>query len=145
MFTFHHVNAFTTSASSGTNGNGNGSSNGNGSRSKQQLVLDTVAWDEVAFENNQVRGAWRHSITVLLQCLQCICMSSDGAPLHAVLLWWQCCKAWSSCHAGWRDCCVAGKLVLGAMCCMLLVCFALTLPASVAAAACCIGFPCSTT
>eukprot|EP00882_Tetradesmus_deserticola_P005777 GHRQ01006082.1.p1 GENE.GHRQ01006082.1~~GHRQ01006082.1.p1 ORF type:complete len:350 (+),score=137.95 GHRQ01006082.1:568-1617(+) len=45
MFTFHHVNAFTTAAPS--------SSDGNGSRRTQQLVLDTVAWDEVAFENNQ--------------------------------------------------------------------------------------------
>jgi hypothetical protein len=50
MFTFHHVNAFTTAAP--------GSSNGNGSRRKQQLVLDTVAWDEVAFENNQVCGGF---------------------------------------------------------------------------------------
>jgi hypothetical protein len=50
MFTFHHVNAFTTAAPGSSNGNGSS----NGSRRKQQLVLDTVAWDEVAFENNQV-------------------------------------------------------------------------------------------
>ncbi|KAF6256619.1 carotenoid oxygenase [Scenedesmus sp. NREL 46B-D3] len=51
MFTFHHVNAFTTTAPSNSSSNGDG--NGNGGRPKQQLVLDTVAWDEVAFENNQ--------------------------------------------------------------------------------------------
>lgn len=55
MFTFHHANAFQVSAAAHTNssnGNGNGYSNGNGRR-KQQFVLDTVAWDNVAFEANQ--------------------------------------------------------------------------------------------
>lgn len=52
MFTFHHVNAFQVPAPSGTNGsNGNGSSNGSSGR--QLLVLDTVGWDKISFENSQ--------------------------------------------------------------------------------------------
>lgn len=47
MFTFHHVNAFQVPAPSVSNGNGNGSSG------RQLLVLDTVGWDKISFENSQ--------------------------------------------------------------------------------------------
>lgn len=40
MFTFHHVNAFQVPASSSSNG-------------RQHLVLDTVGWGEINFENSQ--------------------------------------------------------------------------------------------
>lgn len=49
MFTFHHANAFQVPASSADLNN----SSGNGCSKKQQFVLDTVAWDNVAFEANQ--------------------------------------------------------------------------------------------
>jgi hypothetical protein len=79
MFTFHHVNAFTTTAPGSSNGNGNGNgSSGNGSRGKQQLVLDTVAWDEVAFENNQVR----HNNTLVQRHSS---MASPSSPCTTIM------------------------------------------------------------
>jgi len=48
MFTFHHVNAYQVPAGGSSRTNG-----ANGGSGKQLLVLDTVGWDEISFEDNQ--------------------------------------------------------------------------------------------
>ena len=42
FFPFHHVNAFEVSAVGATQGN-----------EPQQIIVDTIAWDEVCFDVNQ--------------------------------------------------------------------------------------------
>jgi hypothetical protein len=134
MFTFHHVNAFTTSTPSSSNGNGNGNGSSSSKVGKRQLVLDTVAWDEVAFENNQVSWSWQvEPYAVVLHCgstpsAQAVQLQGQSAAMHVQWLF-QVCSGFpnSSCMV---LSCSRGRSHWASPCR-----FANSLPASVAAAA----------
>jgi carotenoid cleavage dioxygenase-like enzyme len=53
MFVFHHANAFQVPAGSGSSSSKSSSIVSSSSSEKELLVLDTVGWADINFENSQ--------------------------------------------------------------------------------------------